>query len=297
MSIVGLVKAEEESGTRKAIEDALNLIQYEFPADIKKVVIKPNLYYYRDFTTGETTDPSFIVDLVELIRDKASEKVAISIVESDASAMKCKYVFRMLGYEKTFKDYENVELVNLSEDEGKEVKVNAKGQSFDFVLPRTIAEADLRINVPKIKYMEPNKISCALKNIYGCNPVAKKFQYHTKLDEAIVGLNKIMKFDLAILDGIIVSGTAPRKLNLVMCSRDPVSFDAVASKIAGVNPKSVGHVVLAQREGLGKMSFALKGVAPSVFEKTFPRKSLASKIMTIGYKFALKTRLLDKDMI
>ena len=43
----------------------------------------------------------------------------IAIVESDASAMRCKYAFSMLGYEKLAKE-KNVRLVNLSEDESRQ---------------------------------------------------------------------------------------------------------------------------------------------------------------------------------
>jgi uncharacterized protein (DUF362 family) len=145
--------------------------------------------------------------------------------------------------------------------------------------------------------MSLTKISCALKNIYGCNPYPEKFKYHKNLDSVIVGLNKIMHFDLAILDGIIVSGTTPRKLDLVMSSQDPVAFDAIASKIAGINPKSVRHITLAREEGLGTLTFTSKGVNPKSFEKSFPKPSLTSKVLVSAYKLAIKTGLLSSDMM
>ena len=44
-----------------------------------------------------------------------------------------------------------------------------------------VQEADLKINVCKIKYsLESIKITCALKNVFGCNPYPKKFKYHSK---------------------------------------------------------------------------------------------------------------------
>jgi uncharacterized protein (DUF362 family) len=297
MSLVGLAKAMKKNETREVIERSLDLINYKFPAGIKKIVIKPNMCYYWDFTTGQTTDPKFVASLVELIRDQVSRNVEISIVEADASAMKCKYAFRMLGYEKLVQNYDNLRLVNLSRDKGTEVKVAVKDQHLNFTLPKTISDADLLINVPKIKYMSLTKISCALKNIYGCNPYPKKFKYHENLDKVIVGLNKIMRFDIAILDGIIVSGTKPHKLDLVMSSQDPVAFDVVASKIAGVNPKSVKHIMLAHKEGLGRLTFNSKGVDPKFFMKSFPKPSFTSKVLVSAYKLAIKTRLLDSDMM
>lgn len=297
MSLVSFVKVEKEGNIRKAIQDSLDLIQYKLPTNIKNIAIKPNMCYYWDHTTGKTTDPRFIATLIELIQDQISADVNISIVESDASAMKCRYAFKMLGYEKMVQHYRNVRLVNLSEYDGEKVEVATGDKRFHFVVPKTILNADLRINVPKIKYLSRTKISCALKNVFGCNPYPEKFSYHSKLDEVIVALNKIMKFDLTILDGIIVSGMQPCKLNLVIASRDPVALDAAASRIAGVNPKSVRHIMLAHQEGLGTISFTSKGMPSEFFEKAYPRQSLKYKAMSTAYRLTTKAGLLNTDMM
>lgn len=252
--------------------------------------------YYWDYTTGQTTDPKFVATLVDIIRDQTSPNVNISIVESDASAMKCKYAFKFLGYEKMAKNH-NVGLVNLSEDKGEKIEVTAGNQHFHFTIPQTIKNVDLRINVPKIKYLTRTKISCSLKNIFGCNPDPHKFKYHTKLDEAIVALNKVMKFNLCILDGLIVSGSKPSKLGLIMASQDPVALDSAAAKIAAINPKSIQHILLASKEGLGNTSFIPKGADPKFFEKRYPKKRLKDKLLFSAYKFAVWAGLLDTEML
>ena len=299
MSLVSLVKMRENTinSMKQAILESLDLIDYFFRKEIKNVVIKPNLCYYWDYTTGQTTDPKFIAALVELIHDQISSNVNISIVESDASAMKCKYAFKMLGYEKMAQHHRNVRLVNLSEDDGEKNEVIVGDERFHFMVPKTIQNADLLINVPKIKYMPHTKISCALKNVFGCNPFPQKFKYHHVLDETIVALNKVMKFDLCILDGIIVSGSLPRKLGLLMASRDLVALDVAAAKITGVNPKSVRHIMLANKEGLGNISFIPKGTNPKFFEKRYPRKGFVDKVMLSAYKLVTQVGLLNTEMM
>jgi uncharacterized protein (DUF362 family) len=283
LSLVSFVKVQNSDQLMQAIPDALDLIQYQLPKRVSNIVIKPNMCYYWDYTTGETTHPKFVTTLIELIRNQTSSNVDISIVESDASAMKCKQAFKFLGYEKIAKEH-HVNLVNLSEAEAEPVKVEVGNQSFNFMVPKIIKNADLRINIPKIKYMELSKISCALKNIYGCNPYPKKFKYHPRLSETIVALNKIMRFDLSILDGLIVSGSQVSKLGLIMASRDPVAMDAAAATIMRVNPKSVKHIRLAEKEGIGKTSFTAKGTNLNYFKERYPQKSLADKTITLGYK-------------
>jgi uncharacterized protein (DUF362 family) len=238
--------------------------------------------YYWDYSTGQTTDPKFIGALIDLIREKTISP-EICIVESDASAMKCKHAFRILGYEKLSKDY-NVPLINLSEDKYDVAQGTVGGQPFRIMVPRTIKNADLKINVTKIKYtMEEIKITCALKNIFGCNPYPRKSKYHPRLGDVIVATNKAMRFDVCIIDGNIVSGIQARRLGLVMASKDPVAIDAAAAKMAGVNPKRIKYLQLAQKEGLGNTSFIPRGISPSYFNHRYPRKGVKEKLMAKTY--------------
>jgi len=291
MSLVSFVKIETKDRFKEAIKDALELIQYKFPTSTKNIIIKPNMCYYWDYTTGQTTDPKFVLALIDLIREKISPDTDISIVESDASAMKCKYAFRFLGYEKLFKDA-GVKLINLTEEESKDVKVSSNGQSYDFRVPQIIKNADLRINLPKIKYtMKGIDLTCALKNIYGCNSYPQKFKYHSQLGNVIVALNKIMKFDLCIIDGNIVSGIQPRKIGLVMASEDPVAIDVASAKIAGLNPRKIKYLKLASREGLGSMDFLPKGESLNEFRDMYPKKDLKKKLMGQAYTWVVRLKL------
>jgi len=298
LSLVSFVRIQDgtTNSIQNAIFEALDLLGYSFPKKAKSIVIKPNMCYYWDYTTGQTTNPKLVAALVDLIREKTSSNIQIYIVESDASAMKCKYAFKFLGYEKLAQDC-NVKLINLSEDKSEKVEVKVGNECFTFTVPQTIKKADLKINVPKVKYLTRIKFSGTLKNIFGCNPEPKKFKYHPILNETIVALNKIMKFDIHILDGIIVRGSKIRRLNLIMASTDPVALDAAASKIAGINPNSIQYIKLAHKEGLGNISFAPRGENPKIFEKMFPKKKLKEKILFTAYKIAKRTHLIDTRML
>jgi len=291
---VSFVKLESQNQLREAILNSLDLIYFNFPRTLENVVIKPNMCYYWDYSTGQTTDPRFVGALIDAIRSKTSPDVKISIVESDASAMRCKYVFRMLGYEQLAKNH-NVRLVNLSEDFLETVQVKAGKQSFKLPVAKTILQADLKINMPKIKYtMDPIKLTCALKNIFGCIPFPRKSRYHPRLGEAIVAANKAMRFDLCVVDGNIVSGIQPRRLGFMMSSRDPVAIDAAAAKIAGLNPRSIKYLQLAQQEGLGTTHYVEKGLPLNCFGKRYPRKNLQKKFMGTAYKVVLRLKLGQK---
>ena len=280
MSFVSLVKipGDVQSPMKQAITQSLSLIDYVFDKNVKKVVIKPNLCYYWDCSTGQTTEPRFVAELIDLIREQTSPNVDIAIIESDASAMRCKYAFRMLGFEKLAAD-KNVRLVNLTEDTSDNVCVSCSGKTYNFQVPKTIHDADLKINIAHIKYtVDPVKLTCALKNIYGCNPNPKKFKYHSDLGNVIVALNKAMKFDLCLIDNNIASGVQPRKLGLVMASQDPLAIDVAAAKIAWLNPNKIPYFAVAEKEGVGKRAYIPKGESLDYFRALYPKPMLKMKM-------------------
>jgi uncharacterized protein (DUF362 family) len=293
MSLVSLVKIPKDVQypMKQAITQSLSLIDYSFDKNVKKVVIKPNLCYYWDCSTGQTTEPQFVSALIDLIREETSPDVDIAIIESDASAMRCKYAFRMLGFEKLAQE-KNVRLVNLTEEPSEAVDVSCSGKNYNFLVPKSIGEADLKINIAHIKYtVDPIKITCALKNIYGCNPNPKKFKYHSDLSNVIVALNKAMKFDLCLLDNNIASGVAPRKIGLVMASQDPLALDVAAAKIAWLNPNSIPYFAIAEKEGIGKQTFIPKGEPLDYFKAQYPKRTSKMKLKKLLKKTIVRVGL------
>lgn len=296
MSLVSLVEIKGKQ-FKKAIIDSLQLIDYDFPPNARNIVIKPNMCYYWDYTTGCTTDPTFVASLIDVLREQISSRVNISIVESDASAMKCRYAFKVLGYEDLARQY-NISLVNLSNEKSDRATTKVGKKTVTLRVPQIIKNADLAINVPKIKYArEEIKITCALKNIFGCIPYPRKYVYHPFLSEVIVAANKLMKFDLCILDGNITQGVGTRKMGLAMASTDQVAFDSVAAKIAGINPKSINYLQLASREGIGEITSSTKGIPWKYFGAKYPRKGIKKKFMNIAFEMVHKLHLEQRLML
>ena len=106
-----------------------------------------------------------------------------------------------------------------------------------------------------------------------------------------------MKFNLNILDGIIVAGASTRKMDLVMASQDAVAFDSAVAKMMSENPSKIRHIKLAEKQGLGKIGFCAKGDNIEVFRKLYPKKKASSKFLVKGYKAAIKLGLLKTDLL
>jgi len=276
-SVVSLVRAKSSAeDITHAVSEAFDLINFEPDSSVKSVAIKPNLCYYWDSDTGYTTDRRLVAGIIDYVRERCGKEVDIKVVEADASAMRTKYAFPVLGYEKLAKE-KDVELFNLSEDVLVEKTVHVNKREISFKVPQLLLNSDLFVNAPKLKIMRATKITCAMKNVFGCIGYRRKIVYHPFLDEAIVGINKILRPHVTIVDGLVALGRFPVKLGLIMAGVDPFSVDWVASDIMGYNPSRVGFLKTAMKEKLGDSSgIATCGENVAEFKKVFPRENFAS---------------------
>jgi uncharacterized protein (DUF362 family) len=167
--LVSLVRATEVSGNLKdSISRALAEIDFTPNGSVETVVIKPNLCYYWNSSTGYTTDPRIVAGIIDYVREKYGEDIRISVAEADASAMRTKYAFPVLGYTQLAAE-KKVQLVNLSEDDLVKTTVTVNKQNLTYKIPQILLKANLFINVPKLKVMKATTITCAMKNLFGAN--------------------------------------------------------------------------------------------------------------------------------
>ncbi|WP_287585498.1 DUF362 domain-containing protein [Candidatus Borrarchaeum sp.] len=236
--LVSLVEIKNDN-LRDALNQALGLIDIKINK-ANKIVIKPNLCYYWHSSTGETTDPQIVSTLIDFIRDNIGHDSDISIVESDATAMRTKYSFKFLGYEDLARE-KDVKLVNLSQDEYKIKKID--GYHLQEVkIPETLLNADYFISVPKLKLQDPSltPLTCALKNQFGCIPIQKKSQYHPVLSEVISDVNSVISPNLCVVDGRVVKYNSKIiPLNLIIAGTNSLATDIIAAKVLRLNPKKI----------------------------------------------------------
>jgi len=264
-----------EDAIRETVFRAMDLLNYNLKSDTDSVIIKPNLCYYWDYSTGETTDPRIVSGIIDWIRGSLGDDVHIYIAEADASAMRTKYAFKMLGYEKLGLE-KKVKLANLSEGEIVEKEVVVAGRKLVLPVNKTLLEKSILISVPKLKYNRTVGFTCALKNIFGAISKPYKYAYHKKLAHVIVAMNKIVRTNIVLVDGIIVSGKTPKKLGVAIAGDDAVACDFVAAKAAGLEPNRIEYWKLAVKEKIGDVNSLVlieNPVKLSEIRKEFPKQN------------------------
>jgi len=117
---------------------------------------------------------------------------------------------------------------------------------------RILLDTDLIINVPKMKYHRTVGFTCALKNMFGAIAKPRKYVYHTRLPQVIVGINKIISTDVVLVDGMIAAGKTPKKIGVVMAGDDALATDLVVAEAIGYKPSRIPYLKLAMKEKIGK---------------------------------------------
>ncbi len=234
-----------------AVARSIGKLNYDF-SGVKSVYIKPNLCYYWNASTGETTDGRIVSAIIKYVQQKI-DGVSVTVAEADASAMKTKFAFSILGYQDLC-DKHAVPLVNLSEGNVVERTVKVGGQDLTLPFNEDLLNADLVINVPKLKTHNFVGATCAMKNIFGAIAKPRKYSYHKNITNVIVAANKIAKSHLVVVDGLIVRGSCPKKLGVILAGDNVLSTDCIAAKAMGFNPMKVPYMSLAAKEHLGETS-------------------------------------------
>jgi uncharacterized protein (DUF362 family) len=242
-----------DNDIRGAVTRSFDLLGYNYPKKIDTVIIKPNLCYYWDYSTGETTHPKIISAIIDYLRARFGGDISIFVAEADATAMKTRYCFKILGYE-SLSQAKNVDLINLSEGEIVEKQTSIKNNMITLPVNKMLLESDLVINVPKLRTHNLVGLTCSLKNMFGAISKPRKFSYHKNLDDTIVGINKLVESDICIVDGLIARGKYPKKMGLILAGDDALATDFVVAKILGFNPRSIGHLKLAEKENVGNVN-------------------------------------------
>jgi uncharacterized protein (DUF362 family) len=237
---------------REVVAECMSLCDWEaVVARDATVVIKPNLCTaVPEKARSSNTDPELTAAVCEVLLTRTRR---IFIGESDGLRQKALEAFRASGYVALARRL-GVELVNFSEVPWAHV---ASEPVREIELPRLLLEADVLITLPVLKTHALTYFTGALKNQWGCLPQYDRILVHKYLDPLIVSLHRILRPKLSIMDGIIgmegrgPTNGKPRRIDVILASRDAVALDATAMRLVGLDPMKARHVVLAAAQGLG----------------------------------------------
>ncbi|MFH1685980.1 MAG: DUF362 domain-containing protein [bacterium] len=255
-----LAHNENPASALNAALDAIGGIR-RFVRPGERVVIKPNVGWDRTAAQAANTNPDLVGQVVRLCLDAGAREVVVT----DVTCNDPRRCFLRSGISEAAEAAGG--LVRLPTDEDYET-VDLGGELLTgWPVLKHFLHADRMINMPVVKHHSLTGGTIGLKNLYGIIG-GHRNQLHQQIDQSIVDLANFCRPTLTIVDAtrvLLRGGPQGGSLddveikNTVMCATDPVAADSRAAEFLGRQGDTIGHVVLAQRAGLGNLDYRQAG--------------------------------------
>ena len=267
MSTVSIVKCSdyEQAKVDVAVREAIDLIggisRYVKPDN--RVLLKFNLLVGAAPEKAITTHPAVVRAMIGQVRAASGVPLVGDCCGLEGPPNRGRYLSacRQSGIKQVCEE-EGVELVHLSA-ESVEVD-NPQGQAFKrFTLAKGVVEADVIINLPKLKTHGLTLFTGGVKNNFGCLPGLHKAQMHLRaqgtetFSQMLVDLLLAVRPTLTVMDAVVgMDGDGPRngqpkQIGAILVSTDAVALDAVACEMVGIEPLMAPTTRLAHEQGVG----------------------------------------------
>ncbi len=260
MSTVSIIRVRKDAereiteAVKRAVEQVGGLEDIVSPGDL--VLVKPNLVRIPPSDNGTATRWEVSKAVADLVAERGARPV---IAESAAAGVDTEEVMKATGYSPLRElGYEVVDLKSCP----REVIPVPEGYVVFGELPSwdLVRRADVIISVPVLKTHDQTEVTLSMKNLKGLIDDATKKAFHREgLLEGVVDLMTALKPRLTVMDGTIcqegmgpIFGT-PKRMDLILASKDLVAADAVAGKIMGYDPTEVMITARAAARGVGEM--------------------------------------------
>jgi len=243
---------------KKAVARAFELIG-GLDAVVKegdRVLIKPNLLTARTPDRATTTHPEVVAAVVELVQAAGGRPV---IGDSPGSTRgHIERVWSETGLQQV-SERTGAPLLNFEASGSQRFSRNGGV----YYIARAALDADLIVNLPKIKTHSLTLFTGAVKNMFGVVPGFRKRETHLEHPKAEAFCRALVDiFSLAVprvtlmdavegMDGDGPAAGRKRAVGLLLAGEDAVAVDAVAAMIVGLGPEKILTCRLAAERGLG----------------------------------------------
>jgi uncharacterized protein (DUF362 family) len=290
---VSLVRAKsyQRSPLRTALEAVMEPLggmkAFVKPGD--RVLLKPNL-----LTGGRpgkecTTRPELIYCVAQMVLAAGGKPF---LADSPAFGT-AKGVALANGYQSILEELG----IPVVEMQGQRYQVVSE-QFNHLLLSKEVMEADVVINLPKVKSHVQLTLTLGVKNLFGCVPGKMKAWWHmeagkdsARFADMLVETARAIAPDLTLMDGIVghegkgPSEGEPRPLGVLAAAADVFALDRAMIEILNADPAIIPTVAASQR----------LGVCPKLADINFPLLSPAD-LQIVDWKLPEQMMPIDFGM-
>ena len=222
-----------------------------------KILLKPNFLRKADKDSAIVTHPYVMGAVGRILREAGCKHLVYGDSAGFGSFEKAAEESGVASEMEAF----GIGMANFSE--GVHVDYPQGKMAKQFQLAKAVHETDVLINVCKMKTHQLEKITAAVKNMYGCIHGLHKAKGHTIYNNAesfarmLIDLNQCVKPRLHVMDGIVaMEGNGPASgdpvaMGVMLISTDPVALDSVVCSLMHLDPTLFPTNVQGEKMGLG----------------------------------------------
>ncbi|MGQ9454548.1 MAG: DUF362 domain-containing protein [Armatimonadota bacterium] len=266
MSTVAVVRCDdyEYDGVQRAVQESLETAGLiDILKDKHKILLKPNLLSSRPPEHAVTTHPT-VVEAIGVAARELGCELALGDSPPFAGEKPNKYI-ELLEKTGMLAVANRLGIKPVRFEERVVRVVNSSGRLYkSFDLAEAVMDADIIVNIAKLKNHALTQITGAVKNLFGCVPGIRKGLFHVRAAEdretfaqMLVDLAGSIPHSIHVMDAVVAmegegpNAGRPRHLGLILASKDPIALDAVASAIIGLDPASIYTTRFGDEQALG----------------------------------------------
>lgn len=276
----------ETEQLERHITDMLDGLEFNKKIELrdKKVLIKPNLVSPIKPEKGVTTHPVIVEAVIRYLLKAGVRDIGIG----DSGMHGTEKIFSVTGmneiarkYQCRICDFDRYETVNEIRSENRFLK--------EIPLTKYLKEADIVINIPKLKIHHAFMYTGAIKNIYGTVPGKNKLLIHAKagnverFEDILIDIFNTVQPTVHILDGIVglegngpCNGT-PIQTGLLLASYDAFALDVVACSQIGLDYKTIGYLNKYEKRKGHFSKASIQVIGDSVEKKEYDKPDILFK--------------------
>lgn len=219
------------------------------------VVVKPNIGWDVTPEKAANTNPELVGKIVSMCLQAGAKDVFVF----DNTCDNWQKSYASSGIEKAVKAAGGKIVTGSSESYYKEVDIPRGVKLKKAKVHELIINSDVFINVPILKSHDGATLTMGMKNMMGV-VWDRRFWHKNDLHQCIADFATFRKPDLNVIDayrvmkkngprGVSVEDVVTLKAQILV--KDIVAGDTAATKLFGLDPKSVGHIAMAEKLGVG----------------------------------------------
>jgi uncharacterized protein (DUF362 family) len=219
-----------------------------------RVLIKPNLIAPKSRRRAVQTDPAVIVETARLLME-AGARPFVGDSPAWGSVFGC---LKALG---VLEELSAMSVPVLPLDRPRKCRVGSGGTTVG--ISSVALDADVIINLPKLKTHQQLLATFAVKNMFGSVGGKRKAYWHfarggrSDFCELLIGIYRLLAPAVTIIDAVTVmegpgpiSGR-PRQLGWLVGGTDPIACETVCCRLVGIDPDRLPMIRAARGLGFG----------------------------------------------